>query len=240
MAGTARRTEKPQQARVPAAQNVATPVLAPSLAARFREIIKEFDDERKRASAASEKGKDQFERWKILSANNPAEAPYARRIVDLAATNPKDQASRDALIWVIDKPYRSDNGAYGDEVQRTVNLLVQHHANDPEVARLGLKLDNLISRRRDSLLEGIYANAEGREAKGLARFALANYLAKKAQEVAGANNFSGRPVVKYQTYDDQGKLVEKTQQLSTEEAGYRVHERHARRSEGPRRGRAAF
>ena len=215
----------PEQARVPAAENVATPVRPPSLEVRFREVIKEFNDERKRASAAAEKGKDQFERWKILGANSPAEAPYARRIVDLAATNLKDPAARDALIWVIDKPYRSDNGTYGDEVQRAVNLLVQHHANDPEVARIGLTLDNMISRRRDSLLEGVYANAEGREAKGLARFALANYLAKKAQEVAGANKFSGRPVVRYQTYDDQGKLVEKTQQLSSEEAGYRVHER---------------
>lgn len=217
--------QAPQQARVPAAQNVATPVLAPSLAERFHKIIKEFEDERKRASAAAEKGKDQFERWKIVSANNPAEAPYTRRIVDLAATNPKDQASRDALIWVIDKPYRSDNGDYGDEVQRAVNLLVQHHADDPEVARVGLTLDNMISRRRDSLLEGVYANAEGREAKGLARLALAKYLAKKAHEVAAANKFTARPIIRYQTYDDHGKLVEKTQKSSSEEAGYRVHER---------------
>ena len=181
--------------------------------------------QRKLENQEAEKGKTAFEKWKIHGEKSPDETSFARRMVDLAATNPKDSASRDALIWVINKPYRSDSGTFGDEVQRAVNLLVQHHADDPEVARLGLGLATSTTRRRDALLEGIYANAEGSEAKGLARMALAQYLEKKAPEVASANKFKNRTVARFQTYDEHGELVEKTVRLSNEEEGYRIHER---------------
>lgn len=179
-------TARPEAAAIPAAKKAAAQAAASPLADQLRRIVKEFDDKRNRAMKDAEQGKTPFEQWKIRSAKLPDESSYARRIVDLAATNPKDPASRDALIWVINKPYRSDNGTFGDEVQCAVNLLVQDHADDPEVARLGLSLSNLVTRRRDAFLEGVYANAEGREAKGLARMALAQYLEKKAGEVASA------------------------------------------------------
>ena len=214
-----------QAARNPPAQQVVTAIAVPTLAEKFRKIVKEFDDEKKVAAQEADKGKNAFEKWKIRGAKAPDETSFAHRMVDLAATSPRDQASRDALIWVIDKRYRSDNGSFGDEVQRAVNLLVQHHADDPEVARLGLNLDNLVSRRRDSFLEGIYANAQGSEAKGLARMALAQYLVKKAPEVASARQWKDRGVVRYQSYDQAGNLVEKTTRLSNEEEAYRVHER---------------
>ena len=47
--------------------------------------------------------------------------------------------------------------------------------------------------RRDALLLGFYAAAKGREAKGLARLALAQYLANKAKEVVYARSVEGRP-----------------------------------------------
>ena len=222
--GDAPQTAKPDAAAVPAKKAVMAAAASP-LADEFRRIVKEFDDKKNRANREAEQGKTPFEQWKIRSAKSPDEASYARRIVDLAATNPKDKASRDALIWVINKPYRSDNGTFGDEVQRAVNLLVQDHADDPEVARLGLSVANLVTRRRDAFLEGIYANALGHEAKGLARMALAQYLEKKAAEVAGVNKFKDRGSVRYQSYDDRGNLVEKTGRLSNEDEGYRVHER---------------
>ena len=50
-----------------------------------------------------------------------------------------------------------------------------------------------MSPRRDALLLGFYAAAKGREAKGLARLALAQYLAKKAKAVVYARSVKGRP-----------------------------------------------
>ena len=225
-----RGSDEPQDRRtkdvqVPAANRTAAPANSNSLADQFRKIVKEFDDEKHLADREAEKGKTPFEKWKIRSEKSPDETSYARRVVDLAATYPNAPASRDALIWVMDKPYRTDGGSFGDEVQRAVNLLVDHHADDPEVARLGLGLHSSTTRRRDAFLEGIYANAQGTEAKGLARLALAQYLEKKSSEVASVQKFKNRPVAHYVSYDETGKLVEKTGRISNEEDGYRVHER---------------
>jgi thiol-disulfide isomerase/thioredoxin len=119
-------------------------------------------------------------------------ADYARRTVDLAESSPHDPAARDALLWVIDSAGR-DTGAYGDQFARAAALLVRHHGDDPEAVRIGLGLDNVLTPRRDALLLGFYAAAKGREAKGLARLALAEYLAKKARMVANARSVEGRP-----------------------------------------------
>jgi len=197
----------------------------PSLEEDYRKIVAEFDEANARAHRAASTAKTPFEGWKTSQELSPDEADYARRIVDLAAAHPREPATRDALIWVIYQPSRSDGGAYGDEFARAVNLLVTHHADDPEVARVGLGLENNISRRRDAFVEGIYANARGREARGLARLAMAGYLEKKALFVASAREHPGRSLAHYQSYDDHGNLVEKTIALSNEEEGYRVHQR---------------
>ena len=114
-------------------------------------------------------------------------------MVDLAESSPDDPAARDALLWVINKPGRGDMGAYGDQFARAGALLVRHHGDDPEAVRIGLRLDNVVTPRRDALLLGFYASAKGREAKGLARLALAQYLAHKAKEVVYARSVEGRP-----------------------------------------------
>jgi peroxiredoxin len=215
----------PIQAKAPEPTKEPPPARPASLEDQFRRIVKEYDDARARALQAATTARTDFERWKILGEVSPDEADYARKVVDLAAAHPKAPATRDALVWVMNKPHRSDSGAFGDEFSRAGNLLVTHHADDPEVARVGLRLDNLLSRRRDAFLEGIYANARGHEAKGLARMAMAQYLEKKALPVASARKFPGRSVAHFQSYDDQGKLVEKTVALSNEEEGYRVHDR---------------
>ena len=158
------KTPEPTKAIVTARE----PARPASLEEQFRRIVAEFDEARERAGQAASDGKTEFERWKILVKESPEEADYARRMIDLAAAHPRERASRDALIWVLDKPYRADANAYGDEFSRAVNLLVKYHADDPEVARVGLDLDNVLSRRRDAFLEGIYASANCREARGLA------------------------------------------------------------------------
>ncbi len=191
----------------------------------MREIIREFEEARHQASEASSKRPTDFERWKAYNELAPDDAKFSRRMVDLAATNPKDPAARDALIWVINKPYRGDAGPYGDEFSRAVNLLVKYYADDPEAVRLGLSLNHVLSRRRDAFVEGMYANALSREAKGLARSALASYLERKAVLATGARDFKGRSTSRTFTYDAHGKLAEQTFPTSKEDEGYRIHAR---------------
>jgi hypothetical protein len=114
-------------------------------------------------------------------------------MVDLAESAPEGPAARDALLWVINQPGSADMRAYGDQFARATALLVRHHGDDPEAVRIGLRLDNRVTPPRDALLLGFYASAKGREARGLARLALAQYLAKKAEEVVYAKSVEGRP-----------------------------------------------
>jgi thiol-disulfide isomerase/thioredoxin len=156
-------------------------------------------------------------------------AAYARRMVDIAASSPADPAARDALIWVINKPERRDVGAYGDEFARAVALLVRHHGDDPEAIRVSLGLSNVLTYHRDALLMGFYAAAKGREAKGLARLALAQYLEKKARGVTFARKDRELPKgrerlkVRYRVPDEQGRLVEKVIDSSDEQYAYYLH-----------------
>ncbi len=123
----------------------------------------------------------------------PDVVDYCRRMVNLAESSPESPAAQDALLWVINQPGRADMRAYGDQFARAAALLVRHHGDDPEAVRIGLGLDNWVTPRRDALLWGFYASAKGREARGLARLALAQYLAHKAKEVVYARSVKGRP-----------------------------------------------
>jgi thiol-disulfide isomerase/thioredoxin len=130
-----------------------------------------------------------------VAAKRPSDliVDYSRRMVDLAESSPDDPGARDALLWVLNKPGRIDSGAYGDQFARAGALLVRHHGDDPEAVRVGLRLDLAVTPRRDALLLGFYAAARSREAKGLARLALAQYLAQKAKDVVQARSVDGRP-----------------------------------------------
>jgi thiol-disulfide isomerase/thioredoxin len=178
---------------------------AGTIAARFAAIRDEFEAAQTAASKAADKGKTQFESWKTFVKLMPDVAACSKRMVDLAATDPKDPGARDALLWVLDKPGMGNGGPYSDEFTRAALLLLRHHADDPEVARLGLQLDNICTSGRDLFLEGLHVQAKGHEAKGLARLALGQYLEVKAR-VAGLPR---RDKMRVPTFDDNGKLVEK-------------------------------
>jgi thiol-disulfide isomerase/thioredoxin len=127
------------------------------------------------------------------------------------------------MSWVIGKGFMFDIGAYGDEFACAAALLVRHHGDDPEAVRVGLGLSNVLTHHRDALLLGFYASAKGREAKGLARLALAQYLDRKAQLATAVRKVQGRPKVRRQTTTDDGKLVTKVMDQSDEQYAYTLH-----------------
>ena len=157
----------------------------------------------------------------VFAKMSPNEAEFTRRMIDLAATAPKDPAARDALVWVVNKPGMFDIGEYGDEFARAAALLVRHHADDPDAVRVGLGIDNIVSHHHDALLSGFYAGAKGHEAKGLARLALAQYLEEEAKFVAGSQSFQTRQKNRFAgVIGDDGKPYTKEMEQSDEEYAY--------------------
>jgi thiol-disulfide isomerase/thioredoxin len=189
------------------------------MAKRLAEILAEYEarlDELNRALAKAATPREQNEVYKTML---PDDTAFSRRMIDLAATSPTDSAARDALVWVINKPGRLDVGPYADEFDRAARMLVRHHGDDPEAIRVGLQMNNWVSPHRDALLAGFLASAKGREAKGLARLALAQYLETKAQMVAGFRRLpAGRhKLVLSGILNDDGKLVDKEVEQTDEE-----------------------
>jgi thiol-disulfide isomerase/thioredoxin len=111
---------------------------------------------------------------------------FARRLFDLAATAPKDPAVRDAMLWMIKEVGRfQSEGPYSGEFAQAASWLVRHFGDDADAVRVGLEF-NWQSAHRDILLLNFYASAKGRESRGLARLALAQYLERKAMRAEGA------------------------------------------------------
>ena len=195
----------------------------PSLAEKFARIRAEYNAKLDAVSRAVEKAKDQREINLAYVKVGPDEVAFTRRMIELAESAPADPAARDALIWVVNKPGMFDEGEYGDRFARAAALLVRYHGDDPEAVRVGLGIDNIVSRHHDALFYGFYAAAKGHEAKGLARLALAQYLEEQAKFVEGTRGFQVRQKNKYfPVIGDDGKPFEKEVEQSDEEYSYIV------------------
>ncbi|MFO0887629.1 MAG: sigma-70 family RNA polymerase sigma factor [Isosphaeraceae bacterium] len=202
------------------------PAAKPSVADQLRQILAEYEAAQKRCTEASEAAATEEESSRIYSQMAPNDAEFSRRIVDLVMTDPKTPASRDALVWVLDKPYRSDEGAYGDQFGRAARLLVDHHADDPDAVRVSLNLsgNGILSYHRDNLLNGFYIGAESREAKGLIRLAMGPYLEAKAKVAKALRNVPVKknPPFRFEARGADGKLATFTQTRPNSEDGYRT------------------
>ena len=218
-----RPADPPLQASPPAA---APPVGAEkrpaAMAEDFRRLKFEYDLAMLHANTQAKAGKTRFEENEIRAKFRPDEDAFARRMIDIALLDPKTEAARDAAIWVMDMTWRSDAGNYCGEYEAAVNILIIHHADDPEAIRVGLQLDQILSRRRDAFLEGCYANATGHEAMGLARLAYAQYLQHKIGFVYAAHNFPKRSEIHFDSHDAEGKLVPVTIPESNVDFAYDV------------------
>ena len=133
------------------------------------------------------------------------EVAACRRVNDLVQEEPAIPAARDALLWVVDMPNRGPAGDYGDEAARAGSMLVRHHGDDPDAVAVGLGLNNWVSPQRDALLFGFVAAAKGREARGIARLALARYFDDKAVMADIARMHPERQQFPSQEIGDDGK-----------------------------------
>lgn len=182
---------------------------SPSIDEQVRQIIREHDEAAERA-------------WK--EGRGLARYDAMRRILDLVSAHPDEPVGRDGLIWIVSFRSASSTGEFGDLFSRAARLLVEHFADDPEAARAGLDMDNEVARNRDAFLEGIYATARDREARGLIRYGLALYLARKAVH---AQYFRDHPEplthISVRPSDKAGYKEEIQVPLSHERRGYQEH-----------------
>jgi peroxiredoxin len=151
-----------------------------SRAARYREIVAEYEAHLKVLVSAVQKGTDNTEATDIYERLSASVGQCATRLMDLAKENPGDATAREALIWILHNTsrYRNDQRLV-DLGQQASQGLLNDHADHLDVAQAALQLGNLVSSDRDAFLTGLAEQSHDRETQGLARIALARYLMTK-------------------------------------------------------------
>ena len=207
-----------RQAAGPKPEPVAEATRPQTPSEQFQAILAEWQAASKARQdavvAAKAQGKTVAERDEIAKKMAPDMQAFFRRCLALVEAAPKDSGSRDALIWVAvrGRPYLLGGGGpsspLGAQARTAVELLLRYHAGDPSAIRVVLNFGNNASREADALVRSFFDRAEGREPKGIATLAMAQYLDKKAGAVAFAAGKAIQPNAKVLSYDEQGRPVQ--------------------------------
>jgi thiol-disulfide isomerase/thioredoxin len=184
------------------------------------EKLKSFFEYRNSIYAKLEKAKNDKDQNQIYLELSAREEQVCRELVDISLQNPKTEAAKQALIWVVNKPGRGIGGDYGGEFDRAAGLLVRNHGDDAEVAGVCMWMNNILGFSRDSFLYGMAAAAKSRETKGLTQYALAQYVSKKALYAAGAQKNPGRLTFERKSKGENGKVETKTVDAGDETNAY--------------------
>jgi RNA polymerase sigma factor (sigma-70 family) len=209
------------RADAPAA-SAGRPAPKPEAAARLRSILSEWDEAQRVCFNVASLAKDDAGRQLVYGLMAPDLTEYTRRLLDLAEAEPDDPSARDALLWIVrNGTGRSDDqGPWASQFGEAVDRLIRHHADDPQVARTALLIDNLPSPNRDRLFRSLYERATDREAKGTAALALAQYLVMRAKLAEGAAKSPSKspPRFTYPTQDADGHPISKRAESMIDEA----------------------
>ena len=193
-------------------QNEARPA---TLKEQFAAIWAEWAAAEKAAVDARKTAPTPAEKQAAFARLKPDAGLFCRRFVTLAETHPDDPTARDALLWIImrettpgmlSRPFSLGIDPSSELVGRAVNLLIEYHSNDLQVARTTLCLQNHASLNRDRLFRSLYDKARDRAVTGTAALALAQYLDLEANWVAAIQRT--KRTNPHLTEEDQKRLID--------------------------------
>jgi peroxiredoxin len=178
---------------------------ADSAKARFEVIEAEYDALARAYGEAIRNAATAEEKNAALRDNRPpSDVDYVRRCLEVAEADPANPGARDALLWIAFQALRRSEGLPGPwsaQIGRTFDLLVEHHADDPQVAGIALLYDRTTSPARERFLRELHAKAGDRAAKGTAALALGQYLLAKAHSAEGFRKREGRIAMWTEEYE---------------------------------------
>lgn len=187
-------------------QTAETKLDEPAQRARIEARLKSFHEFQKSTYEKIQAIENEEEQGKLFKELFNEDTRACRELIDIALRDPKTEAAKQALIWVINKPGRGAAGDYIDEFARAAGLLVRNHGDDPEVAGVCMWMHNIFCFSRDAFLHGMATTAKSRETKALIQFALAQYLFEKAYYAGSAQARTGRLEFTSQTKGKGGKM----------------------------------
>lgn len=134
-------------------------------AARYRALVREFQDAQQDSSKAYSLSRTESDRRQAL-ALKPDPAAFARRFLDLTREKPADRASFDALSWVVS---HCPHSAEGDQA---LQLLAASHLDDPRLSPILQRLGSSKSSEAEKLLRAAMEKSTDREVQAHACYTL--------------------------------------------------------------------
>jgi len=144
-----------------------------SLKERVDAIQKEYQDAQKAFSEAYTKANTNEEKQKIIQEKYPNPEKYARRMLALAAEDPKGPVGFEALSWIgMNYPV----GPVGD---KTADLLMTHHLQSKKLGSVLQQMAIYGSPAAETLLRAVMEKSDDRKVRAEATFTLATLLRRK-------------------------------------------------------------
>jgi peroxiredoxin len=173
----------------------------PPLDDRVKALRAEWDAARAHYFEVKGLVKNEVNADKIVEPLEPNVQRYGQRFVELAETDIKSPAARDALLWVVSQFWIMEGygkNDWSDLIKRSMDLLLEYHADDFLVAWTALGMNRYTSPNRDDFLPSIYEKAKSKRTRGAAALALAQYRWRMG-EAAFGRKLEGRPVIRTDT-----------------------------------------
>lgn len=163
----ARAQDAPKDAQQPAPD---------SPAARVAELTKEFNDSMQAFQKKYSEAKTDEERSKIVESDYPNPEKYVGRFMAIAKEHPKDPASFDALMWVVQR----STGQSDANIVAAIEQLSRDHVTNPKLAAM---IPSLVYGPRPgrALLEAVLEKNPDKAAKGQACLALAQMTMREIE-----------------------------------------------------------
>jgi hypothetical protein len=146
----------------------------------YAALVKELQGEAGKLQKEFVAAKPGAERDKIRERYTKLQLQYARRFLDLAETNPKDEAALQPLTWIVTNLARGPH-ASAALMPKTVDLL-RYHAKSDKLAPLCAALASSPLRETEKFLLEVMEQNPSQDIKGQACYALAQTFAVRAEE----------------------------------------------------------
>jgi len=155
---------------------------APSTKARnqYEALVKEYDAARESYFKEYQKAKTDAEREKL---SYPQPEKYAKRFLDLAKANPKDDAAVDALVW-IGQHYRNS----GNEIGEALDLLVKDYVTSSRLTDVAQALVYAQTDHAQDWLRAVMEKSPHADVRGNATYALGKLYQRNSESAADLND----------------------------------------------------
>ena len=143
---------------------------------QYEALVKEYDAARESYFKEYQKSKTDEERQKL---SYPQPEQYAKRFLDMARANPKDDAAVDALVW-IGQNYRNN----GSEIDEALDLLAKDYVTSTRLTAVAQALVYSQADRAQDWLRAVMEKSPHAEVRGNAMYALGKLYHRNSESAA--------------------------------------------------------